>query len=159
MDKLWAPWRINYVRAKKLTGCIFCKARRPGVKSYLVFKTRHSVCMLNAFPYNNGHLMVSPIRHKADLSELTEIEALDLFRSINKAKSLLEKVLQPQGYNIGINISSASGAGIAGHLHVHIVPRWFGDTNFMPVVFGTKVVSQSLEELKRKLKDAESEAD
>ncbi len=102
--------------------------------------------------------MISPIRHKAELSQLKEGEALDLFQSLNKVKALLDEVLKPHGYNIGINISKSAGAGITGHLHIHIVPRWQGDTNFMPALYDTKIVSQSLDELYRHLKHAKSKA-
>lgn len=159
MDRLWAPWRIKYLHSKAGKKCIFCNARLEARQSYVVFKTKFSVAVLNIFPYNNGHLMVSPLRHVKDLSGLKEEEMLDLFKSLNKAKSLLDKVLKPHGYNIGINISRVAGAGIPGHLHVHIVPRWSGDTNFMPVVGETKVISQSLEELYKKLKHAQSKKD
>jgi ATP adenylyltransferase len=110
--------------------------------------------MLNAFPYNNGHLMVCPLRHSAEILSLDEAEALGLFRAVTEAKRLLDKTLKPEGYNIGLNISRAAGAGITGHLHIHIVPRWLGDSNFMPVVSGTKVVSQSLRELRKMLRHA-----
>ena len=146
MDRLWAPWRSQYiVQAKKHTkrgaGCIFCKP------DHIVFTSRLCECVLNIFPYNNGHLMVAPRRHCADLAALSEREQLDLVSSVCRAKKLLEKTLKPEGFNIGINVSRVAGAGVTGHLHVHIVPRWNGDTNFMPVCSGTKVLSQSLEEL------------
>lgn len=151
MDKLWAPWRINYVQAKKKPGCIFCALSR---RSHLVFATEHSLCLLNIFPYNNGHLMVAPRRHVADLADLKDNEALDLFNSLKTVEKLLKQLLRPQGFNIGINLGEAAGAGIPGHLHIHIVPRWKGDTNFMPVLNNTKVISQSLQELLKRLKDA-----
>ncbi|OGX43902.1 MAG: hypothetical protein A3G38_03105 [Omnitrophica WOR_2 bacterium RIFCSPLOWO2_12_FULL_51_8] len=154
MDKLWAPWRINYIKNKKSKKCVFCEQ-----KSYLLFKTQHSLAMLNKFPYNNGHVMVAPLRHIGKTGRLREEEALDLFRCLNRVISLLEKVLRPQGYNVGINLSAAAGAGIPGHLHIHIVPRWKADSNFMPVVFDTKVISQSLDELCRQLKNAQSKPD
>ena len=109
------------------------------------------MAMLNIYPYNNGHIMVAPLKHVKELSRLTDPEILDLFKTVEKMRSLLQKTLQPQGYNIGINISRAAGAGIPGHLHVHIVPRWQGDTNFMPIVAKTKVISQSIEELYKQL--------
>jgi ATP adenylyltransferase len=153
MDKLWAPWRITYVQGKKKSGCIFCQAKRQGAKKdFVLFKTKRSLALLNIFPYNNGHLMVAPLRHVRDISMLDNEEALDLFKSLSRAKALLEKVLSPDGYNIGINVSRTAGAGIPGHLHIHIVPRWNGDTNFMPVLNNTKIISQSLEELYKRLK-------
>jgi ATP adenylyltransferase len=112
--------------------------------------------MLNIFPYNNGHVMVAPIRHINRLSQLKEKETLDLFRTLNKVQILLDRVLKPQGYNIGINISKSAGAGITGHLHIHIVCRWQGDTNFMTTIYDTKIISQSLDELYKQLKYAES---
>jgi ATP adenylyltransferase len=152
MDKLWAPWRINYVQGKKAKGCLFCAAAKSaGKKDYFVFKTGYSFCLLNIFPYNNGHLMVAPRRHVKDLGKLKEAEILDLAKALVKAQKLLAKVLRPDGFNIGINSGSVAGAGIPGHLHIHIVPRWKGDTNFMPVLAQTKIISQSLDELHKKL--------
>jgi ATP adenylyltransferase len=151
MDKLWAPWRINYVQAKKKPGCIFCAHAR---SAHLVFATEHSLCLLNIFPYNNGHVMIAPRRHVADLAELKDNEVLDLFGAVKTVEKLLKQLLRPQGFNIGINLGEAGGAGIPGHLHIHIVPRWKGDTNFMPVLNNTKVISQSLQELLKRLKDA-----
>ena len=155
MDKLWAPWRINYISSKKKSkGCIFCRAKTGKSKDQVIFKTQFSIVMLNIYPYNNGHLLISPLRHISDISLLRDNEILDLFGCLNKAKDLLKKVLKPQGYNIGFNLTRIAGAGIVGHLHLHIVPRWVGDTNFMPVVFGTKIISQSLKQLARELKNA-----
>jgi len=155
MDRLWAPWRIKYVKAKKQNRCIFCRAVKSRGKNYVIFKTGYSIAMLNIFPYNNGHVMLAPLRHIRDFTLLKEAEALDLFRSLNKLRAVLEKVLKPQGYNIGINMSESAGAGIAAHMHIHIVPRWRGDTNFMPILSDTKIISQSLDELYKRLKDAE----
>jgi len=112
--------------------------------------------MLNIFPYNNGHVMIAPLRHIRDFALLKQDEILDLFAALNKTKRLLDKVLKPGGYNIGINIAKSAGAGIAGHMHIHIVPRWIGDTNFITVVDGTRVISQSLGELYKRLKNVES---
>jgi len=156
MDKLWAPWRINYVRNTKQRVCIFCRACGLRNKDYVLFKTAHTIAMLNIFPYNNGHILVSPKRHIARLEQLDECEVLDLFRAITKVQKILSRVLKPHGFNIGINLSRAAGAGITGHLHIHIVPRWIGDTNFMPVLFNTKVVSQSLAQLHKQLINAQT---
>ena len=156
MDKLWAPWRINYISSKiKAKDCIFCRARKTRPNDYVIFKTKKSICLLNIYPYNNGHILISPFRHIADIDLLTDAEILDMFRCLKRAKGLLQKVLKPQGYNIGFNLSRSAGAGITGHLHLHIVPRWVGDTNFMPVISNSKVISQSLDELSRRLKNAE----
>jgi len=159
MDRLWAPWRIKYIKNKKGKKCIFCESVKDKRKNYVILKTSHSVAMLNTFPYNNGHIMVSPIEHKAGISQLKEAQILDLFRTLNKAKELLDAVLKPHGYNIGINISKSAGAGITGHLHIHVVPRWIGDTNFMPALYDTKIISQSLDELYKQLKYAKSKTD
>jgi ATP adenylyltransferase len=160
MKKLWAPWRITYVQGKKAKGCIFCAAAKTqGAAEHVVFKTEHALCMLNIFPYNNGHLMVAPLRHVRDLSKLRDGELLDLMRGVEKARVLLEKTLKPEGFNIGINMSAVAGAGIPGHLHVHIVPRWKGDTNFMPVLGDTKIISQSLTQLHTLLRHAYTKTD
>jgi ATP adenylyltransferase len=158
MDKLWAPWRIKYITAKKTRGCIFCQAKS-SKKHYVIFKTKHSIAILNTFPYNNGHIMVSPLAHVRRLEQLKDAEALDLLKALNKAKRLLEEALKPQGFNIGINLSETAGAGITGHIHIHIVPRWKGDTNFMPVLFNTKIISQSLNDVYKRLKNARAETD
>jgi ATP adenylyltransferase len=110
--------------------------------------------MLNIFPYNNGHLMVSPVRHVSKLEQLKEAEIMDLFKILTKAKKLIDKILRPHGYNIGINISKSAGAGETRHLHIHIVPRWKGDTNFISTIYETRVISQSLGELYKKLKSS-----
>jgi len=158
-DRLWAPWRIKYVEVKRQKKCIFCKSIKSKGRDYVIAKTKYSICLLNIFPYNNGHAMVSPRRHIGQIQQLNQAEILDIFKTLNSVKKLLDKVLKPDGYNIGINISGDAGAGITGHLHMHIVPRWKGDTNFMPVLYGTKVISQSLDELYKKLKNAKSRTD
>jgi ATP adenylyltransferase len=151
-DKLWAPWRIKYLTSPKDKGCIFCKALKSKKQEGVIFRRDHSFCILNIFPYNNGHVMIAPNRHVKDLAALKDSELLDLLGSVNTAKAVIDKALKPDGYNIGINISKHAGAGIPGHIHIHIVPRWQGDTNFMPVLYNTKVISQSLKELQKTLK-------
>ncbi|MFA5116063.1 MAG: HIT domain-containing protein [Candidatus Omnitrophota bacterium] len=152
MNKLWAPWRISYIRGKKEKGCIFCRALKSKTRDHVVIENKYSFAMLNLYPYNNGHLMVAPKRHTADLSGLKDNELLDIFKTLKSAKAALNKLLKPHGYNIGINLSRDAGAGVTGHLHIHIVPRFRGDTNFMPALFNTKVISQSLDELYRCLR-------
>lgn len=157
MNRLWAPWRMRYIRkAKKEKRCVFCRAKKQAHTNQVIFKTKHSIVILNIYPYNNGHLMVSPLRHVNDIAKLSFLESSDLWRALVKSKWLLQKVLRPQGFNIGINFGRASGAGITGHMHIHIVPRWEGDTNFMPVFSSTKIISESLEELAKRLKHAYS---
>jgi ATP adenylyltransferase len=155
MDRLWAPWRINYIKEKRAKRCVFCDViGSSGKKDYFIFKTGYSFCLMNIYPYNNGHLMVSPQKHVKDIESLEEEEILDLIKAVLLAKKLLKKVLKPEGFNIGLNLGAVSGAGIPGHLHIHIVPRWSGDTNFMPVIGKTKIISQSLEELHKQLRHA-----
>lgn len=154
MDRLWAPWRSKYIYSRKKTGCIFCGARKERniKKKYIVERSGHSFSMLNLFPYNNGHVMVAPYRHVGSLELLSGEEIMDLMEIVNKTKVQLDKKLKPHGYNIGLNIGRVGGAGFAGHVHVHIVPRWFGDTNFMPVISDSKIVSESLDAMYKLLK-------
>lgn len=154
MDKLWAPWREKYIaQSNKAKECLFCKVskEKSDRKNLIVMRSKYAFCLLNKFPYNNGHLMLSPYRHLKDFSGLHNDETLDLFSTLNKMQSLLKEVLSPDGFNIGMNIGKVSGAGIPNHMHIHIVPRWKEDTNFMPVLFETKIISQSLEVLYDKL--------
>jgi len=155
MDKLWAPWRVKYIRNLKQRKCIFCSARSVKNKEAVIFKTEYALVMLNIYPYNNGHLLISPLRHIARLNQLKPDEVAGLFTALTRAQALLDKVLKPDGYNVGINLTRSAGAGIAGHLHIHLVPRWNGDTNFMPILTGTKIISQSLAELSKQLKHAQ----
>lgn len=149
MNRLWAPWRIKYVSRKTPKGCLFCRIvkARQDAKNLVLMRSRECFALLNAFPYNNGHIMIVPNRHIKSLEQISEQELLSIHNTILKIKLALSKILKPDGFNIGINIGKTSGAGIAGHLHIHIVPRWLGDTNFMPVLSGTKIISQSLDEL------------
>ncbi len=154
-DRLWAPWRLKYVLklAKKSKNCVFCKIsrERKDRKNYIFLRRRHAFSVLNIYPYNNGHALVIPYKHVDDLSKLTREEKLDLVLLLEETKKRLDKVLKPQGYNIGLNLGRVAGAGFPGHLHIHVVPRWRGDVNFMPVVADTKVISQSLAALYQKL--------
>ncbi len=156
MNRLWAPWRIKYIQKdlKKKRRCIFCYAykSKKDKDNFLILRTPYTLTILNIFPYNNGHLMVAPRRHVADLEKLNSEESLDLVRVIKIMISILRKVLKPDGFNIGINIGKSAGAGVEKHLHIHIVPRWVGDTNFMSVCSNSKVISQSLNELYSKIK-------
>lgn len=150
MDKLWAPWRSKYIYLRNIKGCIFCKNPKDTAdknSSYIIEKTKYSVSMLNIYPYNNGHIMVFPKRHVKDIEKLTKDEYIDLMELVISSKVLLDKVLKPHGYNIGINVGEVGGAGFKNHLHFHVVPRWTGDTNFMPILAGTKIVSESLKDM------------
>ena len=151
MDKLWAPWRVKYVTKilSKSKKCVFCKilSGKNDRKNFIFLRTQYSFAVLNIYPYNNGHVLVMPYRHVNDIAKLTQDEMMDLMNLVNRTKKLLEKVMKPKGFNIGVNIGRAAGAGFPGHVHIHIVPRWLGDVNFMPVLTDTKVISQSLRAL------------
>ncbi|MCX5685956.1 MAG: HIT domain-containing protein [Candidatus Omnitrophica bacterium] len=155
MDKLWAPWRSKYIYMRKRKRCIFCEKPRGSAgdkRKYIICRSKLAFAMLNLYPYNNGHVMVAPYRHVKSLEQLSDVELLGIFKLLNRIKSLIDKKLKPHGYNIGINLGRIGGAGFAGHVHIHIVPRWAGDTNFMPITADTKVVSESLEAMYRLLK-------
>ncbi|MDQ7843587.1 MAG: HIT domain-containing protein [Armatimonadota bacterium] len=153
MRHLWAPWRLEYIQAEKSAGCIFCLAAA-GIDredSLVVAHSRRAFVLLNLYPYNSGHVMVAPIRHKAALRDLDDEELLDLSRLVDRTVRVLERVLRPEGYNIGLNLGRAAGAGVEDHLHVHVVPRWVGDTNFMPVLAETKVLPEHLRATRARL--------
>jgi len=153
LERLWTPWRMQYIKnAVKTKACIFCKKlKEKDSVAYVVKKTKYSFSMLNIYPYNNGHVMVAPKRHIARLNLLSAEERTDLIELVSETQSLLEKKCKPHGFNIGINSGRVAGAGVVGHLHFHIVPRWDGDTNFMPIIGETKVIAQLLEETYREL--------
>jgi len=152
MDRLWAPWRIGYVgsKRKKCSFCVNQKAKNDK-EHYIVERSDYAFSMLNIYPYNNGHLMIAPYRHIKDFDKLGNEEIADMMKLLKKSYRLLKKVVRPQGFNIGINIGDIAGAGFAGHFHIHIVPRWKGDVNFMSTTAGTKVIAESLEELYKRL--------
>jgi ATP adenylyltransferase len=155
MDVLWAPWRMAYVSGEhRPSGCLFCRAQAAGddAEHRVLSRTSSAFVMLNAFPYAIGHVMVAPSRHVASPEELTDEESLDLMRVSRRALGALRVVYGPDGFNLGINLGRAAGAGVEGHLHLHIVPRWAGDTNFMPVVSAVKVIPEGLDETFRRLR-------
>jgi len=145
---------MEYINQKKQKGCIFCQAfkEKKDKQNFILLRSRYCFAILNTYPYNNGHVMIVPNRHLKSMESLNDAELLDMNKTLIKMKSKLKKVLNPKGFNIGINIGTVAGAGIANHLHAHIVPRWAGDVNFMPIISNTKVISQSLKELYKKLK-------
>ena len=155
---LWAPWRMKYIRRDRgeEEGCLFCRKgqSRADLDNYVICRSSLSFALLNTFPYNNGHLLVAPYRHTADLIDLRPEETADLMAITRKCVRALKEVMEPDGFNIGLNLGAAAGAGVVDHLHLHIVPRWQGDTNFMPVIAGTDVIPQSLQELYRLLTEA-----
>jgi ATP adenylyltransferase len=148
---LWAPWRMSYITgidSKKDEGCIFCsKPRQDSSRdkdNLLLHRGKTCFVLMNLFPYNNGHLMVIPCKHTSDILDIDVETSSELWDLISKSKRALDRVMHPDGFNIGMNLGRTAGAGIDQHLHMHIVPRWNGDTNFMPVVGETKVISQAL---------------
>ena len=153
VDRLWAPWRLEYVAGEKKGVCFLCEAAATDddAGAGLVWRDDRALVVLNRFPYNNGHLLIAPVAHVADLDDLDDQIVLALMRTLAQMKALLTNVLAPDGFNVGLNLGTAAGAGLADHLHIHIVPRWTGDTNYMPVLADTKVVPQALEDLRRKL--------
>jgi len=153
MQNLWAPWRSQFVLNKKEHGCIFCKRlkQKEDRKNVIIHRGEKCFIIMNRFPYNSGHLMVAPIRHIGELEKLTKAEMLELMELQQLCIKLLRKELKPQGFNTGMNLGKVAGAGIANHIHIHVVPRWKGDTNFMPILGKTKIVSIGLEEMYQKL--------
>jgi ATP adenylyltransferase len=147
---------MEYIERAREEGCILCQ--KPGENcdeaNYILYRGKNNFVILNAFPYNPGHLMVAPYRHTANLQDLTEDEAKEHFDVVRKAIMLLTRALKPAGFNVGLNIGRVAGAGIEDHIHTHIVPRWQGDANFMPVTANTKVISEALSTTYRKLKGA-----
>lgn len=146
MHVLWAPWRMAYVGAAKAPGCLFCTVRdRVAARADLVLLQEPALVMLNKFPYANGHLLVAPRRHAARLDDLPAEEFQTLTQALRHAAGVLAEALRPEGVNIGMNLGAAAGAGIADHLHWHLVPRWVGDTNFMPLLAEVRVIPEHLE--------------
>mgnify|MGYP000083849438 CR=1 FL=1 len=159
MERLWAPWRMEYIlNSGQDAGCFLCRAIEAPLdnarEALLVHKTESAIIVMNRFPYNNGHLLAAPVRHTADLTELSDVESSGLIRETAFAEKLLRKALSPDGFNIGINVGATAGAGLPGHVHVHIVPRWQADTNFMPVTADVKVIPEALDALYGRLVEA-----
>lgn len=151
---LWAPWRADFILAKKEKGCIFCRRLRmkDSVRNLIVHRGEKAFVILNKFPYNSGHTMIVPKRHVGHIEKLNEAEAAEFFELIQKTVVAIKRALKPGSMNLGMNLGRVSGAGIPGHVHMHVVPRWHGDTNFMPVIGRTNVVSVPLEPVYEALK-------
>ena len=161
-SNLWAPWRLGYILGSKsgdTDRCFICAARQSDQdrENLVVARGKHCLVLLNRFPYNNGHLLVAPASHKAVPNELFDDEMLELMQLMTHMTDRLGELMRPDGYNIGLNLGRVAGAGLPGHLHWHIVPRWNGDTNFMSVVSETRVINQSLEALYDLLSERMSE--
>ena len=157
MEHLWAPWRLEYMKsADTQDECLFCAAAaNPDDPARLVVHLgSHAVALLNKFPYASGHFMVAPVRHVGDYEELTDEEVLELHRFASAGMGGLAELYAPQGYNLGWNLGRIAGAGVVDHVHLHVVPRWAGDTNFMPVLADVKILPEHLEETRQKLRAA-----
>lgn len=146
MEHIWAPWRIEYIRGEKPEGCILCTkpAEDNDKENFILYRGKNNFIMLNAYPYNPGHLMVAPYRHIGNLEELTAAERNEHFELVSRCIRVLKNVFNPGGFNIGANIGKVAGAGIEDHFHSHIVPRWLGDTNYITVLPDIRVIPQAL---------------
>ncbi len=160
LDHIWSPWRMTYIndakRSKKGKGCIFCNAleKEDGKENLIVLRRKRSFVMLNRYPYTSGHVMVVPFDHVSTLEELDGETMLEIMALIKQSIQAISQVYEPEGFNIGANLGAVAGAGIASHVHFHVVPRWGGDTNFMTAVGGTRVLPEDLCDTLQRLKDA-----
>ena len=156
MDTLWAPWRSKYIEnLSEDSECIFCNAvkEKEHFKVLKVFQTKYSIVVLNLYPYNTSHTMIAPVKHTADYEELNHDEILDLNCNVQKTIKIIKKLFNPDAFNLGANIGRIAGAGVPGHFHMHIVPRWQGDTHFLPILAETKVFSFPIEDIFQKMSD------
>jgi len=154
MEVLWAPWRMEYVSSdNKKGGCIFCACddRSQDEKRLILFMGNRSIVLMNRFPYINGHLLVAPLRHVSTLGALLPEEKLDLITMVEKSIGVLKEVMNPEGFNVGLNLGKAAGAGVEGHIHFHVVPRWIGDTNYMTVFGEVRVIPEHIQATYQKL--------
>ncbi|WP_338249155.1 HIT domain-containing protein [Pyrodictium abyssi] len=158
INVLYAPWRYKYIKStveREPSECIFCAAPKKSDDEVLIlYRGRYNYIIMNLYPYNTGHVMVIPYRHVADITELTTEELTEMMDLVKLSVKLIRQVLKPHGFNIGMNIGRIAGAGVDKHIHIHVVPRWNGDTNFMPVIAGVKVISQDVRETYKALKEA-----
>lgn len=158
---LWAPWRIKYIQGlSESSDCFIChniKNPQDDTGNLVLWRSKQCIVMLNRFPYNNGHLLIAPLRHIPDLDGATDEELMEMISLVRESQKALRLSIKPHGFNVGMNFGRCGGAGLPGHLHIHIVPRWEGDTNFMKVCSDTDVISQSLIELLEQLKQISKE--
>ena len=160
MKQIWAPWRIEYIKqsqkAKLKTGrkgCFLClNSSKSDGKNLILLRGKYAFVIMNRFPYNPGHLMIAPYRHIRTIEQCRAEEAGELFQLLKHCISALKMVMKPEGFNIGVNIGNVAGAGVPGHLHIHIIPRWLGDTNFMPIIGEIKIINEELHKMYRKVK-------
>ncbi len=155
MKHIWAPWRMEYIQMEKPEGCILCQkpAQNNDAASYILYRGDKNFVIMNTYPYNPGHLLIAPYRHVATLADLTPDERHEHIDVVSRSVEILREAFNPGGFNLGTNLGKLAGAGIADHVHTHIVPRWQGDTNFMPVIGDTRVIPEALTETYQKLKD------
>ena len=157
MKHLWSPWRMAYIeRHQKTEGCVFCIAQSKGdsAENLIVFRGKNAYVILNRYPYASGHLMVIPFEHKANLDELNIEARTEMMELTSRCTTILRNIYKPQGFNLGSNIGEAAGAGVLGHVHIHIVPRWIGDTNFMTTLGATRVLPEALEDTYKRVREA-----
>ena len=156
MERLWAPWRLEYIAsADDQPGCVFCAAvEGEDEEKLVVHRGTRTIALLNKFPYSSGHLMVAPQRHVGEFGELEDDEVVEIHRLASAGIGALAQIYRPQGYNLGWNLGRVAGAGVLDHVHLHVVPRWAGDTNFMPVLADVKVMPEHLAETRRRLAEA-----
>ncbi|MBF88113.1 MAG: HIT family hydrolase [Candidatus Marinimicrobia bacterium] len=154
MDRLWAPWRLEYIKGPKEEGCVFYNRTQSSndKESLILYRGRFCFVIINLYPYNNGHLMIVPYKHESDLLKVDLKTKMEILTLVDKTIKILTTQFNPNGFNFGANIGKAGGAGIADHIHYHLVPRWNGDTNFMPIISETKILVQSLNEIYDQLK-------
>ncbi len=154
IKRIWAPWRIEYILAPKSKRCLFCSIIKENKdeKNFVLERGRFNFVILNKYPYNNGHIMVVPYKHTNELEKLDDKTVIEMFKLSKKYINKMKKVMKAEGFNVGINIGKVAGAGIKDHIHLHIVPRWNGDNNFMPVLSNNRIMSESLESVYDNLK-------
>ncbi len=155
MDRLWAPWRTGYIRQEKPQGCIFCDKPKENKDedNLILYRGKYNFVIMNAFPYNPGHLMVVPYRHIGKLASMSPDERNEHYEIVSRSVTVLGEVNKTENFNLGMNLGRVAGAGIDDHIHTHIVPRWNGDNNFMPVVADTRIISDSLTAIYQRLKE------
>jgi ATP adenylyltransferase len=156
MNHLWSPWRMAYIeKHEKVEGCVFCtaQAKEDGTENLIAFRGKHAFVILNLYPYTSGHLMVVPYEHKPNLEELDEEARAEMMELTSRCTAVLRKIYRTESFNVGINIGEAAGAGVVGHVHIHIVPRWYGDTNFMSTLGATRVLPEVLEDTYKRVRE------
>ena len=154
MERIWSPWRVQYIRGQQSMGCILCDKPKENkdAENFILFRGKLNYVIMNAYPYNPGHLMVVPYRHIGKIEDLTPEERNEHYETVSRAVGVLRIATGTENFNLGMNLGRVAGAGIADHIHTHIVPRWNGDNNFMPVIAETRVISESMQDIYNRLK-------